>query len=136
MHEATLRDFLLGSVTGDVLREDLVGTVEHLGDRTSRHHVVSLEGEFEVSASQLVRLCDAVLGGPLQPGQLQSIGFCMIASDYFHWDGDTADGARVTETLHDWAAPEIYYPLTLETVRLFRERLVSGRDVFRGTQMA
>jgi hypothetical protein len=136
MHESTLRDFLLGTVTGDVLRDDLVGTVEHLGDRISRHHVASLEGGFKVSASQLVRLCDAVLGGPLQPEQLQSIGFCMIASDYFRWDGDTPDGARVAETLHDWAAPETHYPLTLETVRLFRERLVTGRDVFRGTQMA
>ena len=136
MHEATLRDFLLGSVTGDVLREDLVGTVEHLCERMSRHHIASLEGEFEVGANQLVRLCDAVLGGPLQPEQLQSIGFCMIASDYFHWDGDTPDGARVSETLHDWASPEINYPLTLETVRLFRERLLTGRDVFRGTEMA
>jgi hypothetical protein len=136
MHEATLRDFLLGAVTGDVLREDLVGTVEHLGERMSHHHVASLEGEFEVSADQLVRLCDAVLEGLLQPEQLQSIGFCMIASDYFHWDGDDPDGARVAETLYDWAAPEIHYPLTLETARLFRERLVTGRDVFRGPQMA
>lgn len=136
MHETILRDFLAGTLNADGLRDDLVGTVEHLGARMSHHHVTPVDGEFHVTASHLIRLCDAVLGGPLQPHQLESLGFCMIASDYFHWDSDDPDGARVAETLHDWAAPEIHYPLTLETVRLFRERLVTGRDVFRNTRMA
>ncbi len=136
MHEAILRDFLTGAVTAETLRDDLLDTVEELGKRMSHHHVVPAEGEFGVTASQLIRVCDAVLAGPLQPSQLQSLGFCMIASDYFYWDDDTSGGARVAETLHDWAAPEINYPLTLETVRLFRERLLTGRDVFPGTQMA
>src|SRR5438270_2046450 len=116
MHEATLRDFLTGVVTTDILRGDLVGTVEKLGGKMHRHHIVSLEGEFEVTSSQLLRLCDAVLSGDLDPAELETVGFCMIASDYFHWDSETLDGARVAETRHDLASPEINYPLTLETV--------------------
>ncbi len=42
MHEAILRDFLTGAVTADVLREDLVGTVEKLGGKMYRNHIVSL----------------------------------------------------------------------------------------------
>jgi hypothetical protein len=136
MHEGTLRDFLTGGVTAEVLRQDLAGTVEKLGDKMYRHHIVSLEGEFHVNASHLVRVCDSVLSGGLDPADLETIGFCIVASDYFYWDDDTPEAERVGETLHDWASPEINYPLTLETVRLFRERLLTGKDVFRDTRMA
>ncbi|HYR21540.1 MAG TPA: hypothetical protein VEP30_01270 [Chthoniobacterales bacterium] len=135
MHEATLRDFLTGAVTTDVVRQDLVGTVEKLGDKMYQHHIASLEGEFHVNTSHLIRVCDAVLSGGLDPADLKTIAFCMVASDYFHWDDDTQEAERVGETLHDWASPEINYPLTLETVRLFRERLATGKDVFKDTRM-
>jgi hypothetical protein len=136
MHEATLRDFLTGVVSAEALREDLVGTVEELGKQMHRHHVVPVEGEFQVSGAQLVRLCDAVLTGHLDPSQLTSIGFCMIVSDYFHWDDETRDGFWVGETLHEWGSPEINYPLTQDNVRLFRERLITGKDVLKNARVA
>jgi len=136
MHEATLRDFFTGAATADALRDDLVGTAEQIMPRATRHHVVSLEGEFTVTGQHVVRLCDAVLAGSLQPEDLATIGFCMVASDYFHWDDKTSDGFWVGETLHDWSSPEINYPLTKDTVRLFRERLITGKDVLKNTQTA
>jgi hypothetical protein len=136
MHEATLRDFLTGVAAADGLREDLVGTVEEVLPKAYRHHIVSLDGEFTVTAEHLVRLCDAVLAGSLQAEQLATIGLCMIASDYFHWDDKTPGGFWVGETLHDWSSPEINYPLTKDTVKLFRERLVTHKDVLKNTQMA
>ena len=104
--------------------------------RATRHHIVSLEGEFKVTGQHVVRLCDAVFAGSIQPGDLATIGFCMIASDYFRWDDETPDGFWVGETLHDWSSPETNYPLTKDTVRLFRERLVTSKDVLKNTQAA
>ena len=136
MHEATLRDFLAGTVDADAVRRDLVGTVEQLGERVYRHHIASLAGEFDVTPLQLVRLCDAVLAGDLQPRDLETIGFCLVASDYFCWDSDTPDGSVVADTLHDWSSPEINYPLTEHSVRLFRERLLTREDALRDTPTA
>ena len=136
MHEAILRDFLTGATTGDLLREDLVGAVEELGDRMHRQHVVDMDADFNVTSAHLVRLCDAVLHGMIAPEHLATIGFCFVASDHFKWNNETSDGALVAETVYDWSAPEINYPLTAETVRLFRERLTTGEDVLKKTRMA
>jgi hypothetical protein len=133
MHEATLRNFFTGSLGVDQLRDDLVDAVVPIGQRTFRHPVIDMAEDFAVTCAHLVRLCDAVLAGALQPEQLQPIAFCLIASDHFHWNTDSRDGEIVAETAHDWSAPETHYPLTLGTVKLFRERLVTGRNVLRGT---
>jgi hypothetical protein len=36
----------------------------------------------------------------------------------------------VAETVYDWATPEINYPLTIENIKKFRERLSTGKDSF------
>ena len=54
----------------------------------------------------------------------------MIASDNFQWDVDTTDGERVADTVCDWADHAVNYLLTLETTRKFKERLVSGKNLF------
>lgn len=86
--------------------------------------------DFTVEPSHLVRLCDAVVAGQLPPEVLEPIGFGLIASDHFVWDGDTPEGSRVAEALYDWSSPEINFALTVETARKFRSRLLSGEDQF------
>jgi hypothetical protein len=54
------------------------------------------------------------------------VGFLLIGSDEFEYDGDTEDGARVAEVAADWSAPEINWPLTLENVREWRSFLGTG----------
>ena len=56
--------------------------------------VVSIEDmdqEFTVTAAMLVRLCDVVLEGELEPDALHSIGFALMASDAFCWDANEDD---------------------------------------------
>ena len=131
LSEETLRDFFVGAVDADALCETMADAVEQVTPAGRRHHAIRAEGEFEVRPEHLVRLCDAFLNEHLVPEQLQSIAFCMIASDFFHWNSDTPEADLVAETLHDWASPEMNYPLNSVTMKLFKERLATGRDALK-----
>jgi hypothetical protein len=89
-----------------------------------------MESEFEVVPEHLIRLCDAVLSEQLDPQELETIGFCLAMSEAFLWDDEREAGSRVSETVHEWASPEINFPLTLPNIVKFRERLLTGRDTF------
>ena len=130
MHESILRDFIEGRVSSSDLRADLVGAIVQTGAIAFTHKIVDMDVDFEVAPSHLVRVCDSVLSGELEPSNLEAIGYCLAASDHFYWDGDTQSGSRVAETAYDWASPVNNYRLTLDTVRKFRERLVSGQNLF------
>jgi hypothetical protein len=130
MHESVLRDYFTGETDAAALRADLSGAVVATGPRSSSQHIVDMTADFELRPEHLVRLCDAVLSGELEPDDLEAIGFCLVASDHFIWDGDLPPGDVVAETVHDWSAPEINHKLTPDTVRKFRERLLTGKDLF------
>ena len=83
--------------------------------------IEDMEDEFTVTAAMLVRLCDVVLQGELEPDALHSIGFALMASDAFCWDGDEDD--VLANVIGDWSCPEVNYPLTLENVKRFRSWL-------------
>src|SRR5262249_34788679 len=129
MHEAILRDFFLGVTDAPRLQADLQGGVVRSGV-TREHHIADMDTEFSVEQAHLVRLCDVVLAGELPPEALQQIGFCLIASDRFHWDADTPDGSVVAETLADWSCPEVNWPLVPENIRKWREGLALGSYLF------
>ncbi|HEY6302437.1 MAG TPA: hypothetical protein VIX14_05170 [Terriglobales bacterium] len=74
--------------------------------------------DFAVTADMAVRLCDAVLRGQLSPAALQAIGFALMASDKFGWDGDDE------VVMADWSCPEVNYPLTFDNVQRFRAWLM------------
>lgn len=130
MHESILRDFFDGRASAGDLRADLVGAVVQTAENVFTHKIVDMDADFEVTPDHLVRVCDAVLSGELEASELESIGYCLVASDCFSWDGDTQSGSRVAETAYDWSAPVNNYRLTSDTVRKFRERLMSGQDLF------
>jgi hypothetical protein len=130
MHDSVLRDYFAGKTDATALRADLSGAVVATGPCSSSQHIEDMHTDFELRPEHLVRLCDTVLSGELEPGNLQPIGFCLVASDHFSWDGDVPPGDIVAETVHDWSAPEVNYQLTIDTVRKFRERLLTGKDLF------
>jgi hypothetical protein len=132
MHEEILRQFLVGEVNAKTLAQDLVGSMITKGDMT-KHPIEDMQEAFQIWPEHLVRVCDAVLQGELKPKSLQSIGFCIVASDQFEFDSDTSEGNLVAETAYDWSAPEINYPLTLTNVEKFRHRLVTGEDPFQAS---
>jgi hypothetical protein len=125
MRGAILRDYFIGNCTAEDLKSELKGSMISRRDITE-HHIEDMDVDFEVTPEHLIKLCDDILEGHLDPIDLQSIGFCIIASDHFTWDEDTTNGDRVAEAVHDWSTPEINYSLNRENVQLFKERLGSG----------
>ena len=129
MREETLKEFFAGNVGAKELASDLKGSMVTTGTMT-KHPIENMSETFQLGPEHLTRVCDAVLRGDIDPKYLQAIGFCIVASDNFQYDTDTTEGDLVGETLMDWSAPEINYPLTLDNVRKFRERLVTGHNPF------
>ena len=129
MREEILKRFFVGEVGADILAADLVGSMT-TGKDTTRYSIVDMDEGFEIEPAHLVRICDAVLNGEIEAKYLQAIGFCILASDHFEYDTDMPEGELVGETVFDWSEPRVNYPLTIENVRKFRERLVTGRNPF------
>jgi hypothetical protein len=130
MNESILRDFFLSSTTAAELSADLEGSLVQSSRDVIRHPIVDMDEEFEVRPEHLLLLCDAVLAGQIEPWKLQAVGFCLVASDQFYWDGDSPEGDRVGEVAFDWSVPEINYSLTHDTVAKFRHLLATGEKTF------
>jgi hypothetical protein len=120
MREQMLRDFFEGRTSAAELAGDVKGSTSTSGI-LSKVSVEDMSEQFPVSSTMAVRLCDAVLSGELPAANLQTIGFVLIASDRFEWDGDKDE--VLASVISDWATPEINYPLTIENVRKFRSWL-------------
>ena len=129
MREEVLKRFFLGEVSTKELADNLSGSLVERRDVTYQP-IKDMRDDFEVRPEHLVRVCDAVLDGEIEGKYLEAIGFCIVASDHFEYDTDTPEGDLVGETVFDWSEPRVNYPLTIENVRKFRERLVTGRNPF------
>ncbi len=130
LHETTLRSFFLELVPAKDLSLELRGSMVPAGPGVTHHCIVDMPEEFEVLPGHLIRACDAVLQEAFDPEYLEAIGFCLVASDRFTWDGDTAEGELVAAAVHDWAAPEINYELSLASVLACRARLLGQAASF------
>ena len=118
MRESTLRDFFIGNVSGAVLAEEAAASIEVLSSQSRRVHVErDLDEAFFITRAMLIKLCDAVEAGGLPAPLLETIAFAILASDQLEWDFDDDLDGRV---LYDWAAPEINWELTPESVVMFR----------------
>jgi len=129
MREEILKQFFTGDADVNVLVRDLKGSLITKGDVT-KHPIEDMSEPFQVLPEHLIRLCDAVLAAEINPKYLQAVGFCIITSDNFEYDTDTSEGDLVGETVSDWSAPMVHYPLTERNVEKFRHRLVTGEDRF------
>ena len=121
MREHVLRDFFEDKATIAELARDVAGSISRKSPKISIVSIEDMDGEFTVTAPMLVRLCDVVLGGELEPEALHSIGFALMASDAFCWDAD--EDSVLAEVIADWSCPEINYSLTIENVQRFRKWL-------------
>jgi hypothetical protein len=118
MRERVLRDFFEDKATAAELAQDVAGSISQKSQKVSAVSIEDMGDEFTVTAAMLVRLCDVVLQGELEPDGLHSIGFALMASDAFFWDADEDD--VLAEVIADWSCPEVNYPLTIENVKRFR----------------
>ena len=117
MREQKLCDFFEGRLSATELARDVKGSTSTSGI-VSKVSIEDMAESFTVSSTMAVRLCDAVLNGELPAAELETIGFALLASDRFEWDGD--EDEVLANVIGDWSAPEINYPLTIENVKKFR----------------
>ena len=128
MREIVLRRFFEGELSVAELANDLKGSLVRETNDVTKHPIENMDGAFEVLPSHLIKVCDSVLDGSIAPELLESIGFCLLASDAFQWDNGRADGAVVADVAIDWSDPTINHPLTLPNVAKWRRKL-SGEQV-------
>ncbi len=126
MDEYVLKEFFVEKANASALRESLGGAVSRTNS-VKRYKIKEMDDSFEVVPIHLIKVCDAYLEGELLAEDLQSIGFCLISSESFFWDGEDADGEKITRVASDWATPEINYPLNAENVERWRRYLL-GED--------
>lgn len=117
MREQKLRDFFEGRASAAELARDVKDSTSTSGI-FSKVSIEDMAEPFTVSSPMVVRLCDAVLNGELAAADLATIGFALVASDRFEWDGD--EDEVLANVIGDWSAPEINYPLTIDNVKKFR----------------
>jgi hypothetical protein len=132
MHESILRDFFLGKADAKALSKDIEGSVATISPPCASYSktsegIVKMDSEFALSRANLVNLCDAFLSGGLSAMDLECIAFALIASDAFKWDADQDN--TLAEVLHDWAAPQINYPLNVENIQRCR-RWLEGTEKY------
>jgi len=127
MHESILRDFFLGKTDATALSKDidesraLMSPTGVSYSKTS-DGIVKMDSDLDLSRAHLLTICDAFLSGSLSATDLEYIAFSLIASDRFNWDGDQDN--TLAEILHEWAAPEINYPLNMENIQRCRRWLL------------
>jgi hypothetical protein len=125
VREATLRDFLQGTVPAEQLAAEVREAVEPLSGNRRRVRIEDLPADEHVTITpdMLVRLCDAFLAGALPGSALEIIAFAVLASEHMRWGEDDDLVGRV---FYDWAMPEINGELTSSNVRMCRDWL-TGR---------
>lgn len=128
MNEEKLRDYFMGTLAAQELAEDLRDSQKKTSYDVTTVYVDSMKsGEFAVTKQHLILLCDDVISGNIPLTDLNTIGFALIASDYFTWDNIPGDEETITQVISDWDSPEIGYDLTIKNVRLWKEYLLTGR---------
>jgi hypothetical protein len=120
VREEVLARFFKGRATPAELARDLKGSEQRVSDIQSIVEIEDMQEEFVVTRGMAVALCDAVLSEQLEPSALATIGFALMASDKFSWDGEDVLG----EIIADWSCPEINFTLNMENVRQFRAWLI------------
>lgn len=122
MHEEVLARFFEGRATAAELAEDLDGSEYRLSEIESVVKIADMQREVIVTRAMAIALCDAVLREELQPSSLAIVGFALMTSDRFSWNGEDLLG----DVVADWACPEINYSLDLRAVKQFRGWLLEA----------
>ena len=130
MHAEILKAFFLDQVPATQLSRDLDVVWESAGSNSRRFVFKDLDEDFEVRPEHLVRVCDAVLAGEIEPSKLEGVGAALFTSDHFTWADEGVEAERVAQAVSDWVDPEINFDLNLETTEKFRHRLLTGEHLF------
>lgn len=127
MREDILRRYFEQEISAAKLFEDLESSKEAISSPVSEIQIEDMEQVFPIHPNMLIRLCDDVLNDILPAWCLEIIGFALMASDRFEWDGDEYE--VMANVIADWSCPQINFPLTTDNVRRFKEWL-AGTEAY------
>jgi hypothetical protein len=127
MTEEKLRDYFNNQLTPEELSLDLKDSQKRTSYDVTSVYINNIEyGEFEIKKEHLVKLCEDVISGQLALTDLNTIGFALMASDYFTWDDNGTAGEILSNVIFEWDSPEIGFDLTIKNVLLWKDYLLTG----------
>lgn len=127
MKESILKKYFENEISANQLADDLKYSKEKTGFDTTSVTIERLEeGEFAIEKEHLVTLCDDYLNEKITNENLSIIGFALMGSDYFQWDGETKSGETISQVIFDWTNEIIGYDINRKNVLLWKEYLENG----------
>ena len=115
-------------INPEFLSTNLDDSIKKLTHNTSQISIVKMESdsEYEVEQKHVNKILTDTLNGNLTFYNLRTIASGLSFSEYFTWDSDTEIGNRIAIILEELDNTEIFFPLTTENIKLWKEFLESG----------
>jgi hypothetical protein len=128
MTEDTLKQYFDGLTSITKLYMDVDGSETKVTYDTTEVNVIQLNnlGNYIVTTSHLLKLCNAAIEGSLKFEHLTTIAFALEFSEYFIWDSNTINGDIVANVINDWCNPEINFSITIENLNHWKTYLETG----------
>lgn len=126
MTEKVLKKYFENKVSSEFLSADLNGSIKKLTYDTFQISVIIMESEFEIKQSHINKILNDGLNGNLSFDNLKTIASGLMFSEYFTWDSDTETGNRITTIIYELDNTEIFFSLSTENLKLWKEYLDSG----------
>ena len=127
MKESILKKYFKNQISAELLAEDLKDSQQRTGYDTTSVTIESLDnGEFEIENEHLIQLCEDYLNNQISSKDLNTIGFALMFSEFFHWDNDTKSGELISQVISDWDNENIGYDINTKNVQLWKEYLETG----------
>lgn len=127
MKESILKKYFENQIPVELLAEDLKGSQQKTGYDTTSVTIDSLNnGEFKINKEHLIKLCEDYLNNQISSKDLNTIGFALMSSDFFCWDGETKSGKKIGQVISDWDNESIGYDINQKNVQLWKEYLQTG----------
>lgn len=127
MKESILKKYFENEISAKLLAEDLKNSQLKTGYDTTSVTIQSIDnGEFEIQKEHLTKLCEDYLKSQINSLDLNTIGFALMCSDFFHWDNETKSGEIISQVISDWDNENIGYDINRKNVQLWKEYLETG----------
>jgi hypothetical protein len=128
MNQSILKEYFENKINPEFLSTNLDDSIKKLTHNTSQISIVKMESdsEYEVEQKHVNKILTDTLNGNLTFYNLRTIASGLSFSEYFTWDSETEIGNRIAIILEELDNTEIFFPLTTENIKLWKDFLESG----------
>lgn len=125
MKENTLKEYLNGKASAEVLNADIIGTVTITNDKYYNKITYNeRDTKFIITTKHIVKIFEDIINQNIKLADLNTIFFELKASDYFMWDTNTEDGNKVQNIISNII--ETGKPITMEYIQYCAYYLETG----------